>query len=52
MAFAGPKNIYTYATNGIVNSGWQDRGDWTVPAGPAPIVSADMAAPVSRPRQT
>jgi len=31
-AFAGDKNIYLYASTGTANSGWQDRGDWTVPA--------------------
>jgi hypothetical protein len=30
-AFAGMKNIYMYGQNGTgANSGWQDRGDWTV----------------------
>jgi Zn-dependent metalloprotease len=29
--FAGAKNTYMYATNGVINSGWQDRGDWNVP---------------------
>jgi hypothetical protein len=30
-AFAGAKNVFMYGTNGVINSGWQDRGDWTVP---------------------
>jgi hypothetical protein len=29
--YAGSKNIYMYAFAGGVVSGWQDRGDWTVP---------------------
>ncbi len=29
--FAGAKNIYVFASNGVVNSGWRDGGDWTVP---------------------
>jgi hypothetical protein len=32
--FAGAKNIFMYATNGVAASGWQDRGNWTVPEGP------------------
>jgi hypothetical protein len=30
-AYSGSKNIYMYATNGVTNSGWHDRGDWEVP---------------------
>jgi hypothetical protein len=30
-AFSGGKNVYMYATNGTLNSGWQTRGTWTVP---------------------
>jgi hypothetical protein len=47
-AFAGAKNIYMYATNtGSANSGWRDRGDWTVPSTTfAPVtVTADSATP-------
>jgi hypothetical protein len=44
--FGGAKNIYLYATNGSFNSGWQDRGDWTVPA-EAAAVTADSATPSS-----
>ena len=44
MTFKGPfngaKNVYMYATNGAQNSGWQDRGDWTVPAETVAAVSA------------
>jgi hypothetical protein len=29
--FSGQKNIYMYATNGTINSGWQTMGTWTVP---------------------
>ena len=29
--FAGPKNIYMFATNGGVYSSWQTLGSWTVP---------------------
>ena len=42
-AFAGRKNIFMYAGAGGANSGWQDRGDWDVPA----AVSADTATPGS-----
>jgi hypothetical protein len=44
-AFAGAKNVFMYATNGTQNSGWQDRGDWTVPGVPAPVVTAVSATP-------
>ncbi len=44
-AFAGAKNVFMFGTNGTQNSGWQDRGDWTVPAGGIPIVTADSATP-------
>jgi len=45
-SFNGAKNIYMFGTNGTVNSGWQDRGDWTVAvAGSA--VTADSATPAS-----
>ncbi len=44
-AFAGAKNIFMFATNGTVNSGWQDRGDWTVPSGGAAVVTADSSTP-------
>ena len=43
-AFSGAKNIFLYATNGTQNSGWQDRGDWTVPGG-GDAVTADSATP-------
>ncbi len=45
-AFAGGKNIFMFATNGTQNSGWQDRGDWTVP-GTGIAVTADSATPSS-----
>ncbi len=46
-AFAGVKNVFVYAAgSGGGNSGWQDRGDWTVPdGGPVPIVTADSVTP-------
>ena len=35
--FAGPKNTYMYATDTAgSNSGWQQRGAWTVPGGAGP----------------
>jgi hypothetical protein len=46
-ASAGGKNIYMYADDTAgSNSGWQDRGDWTVPA-PPPLssVTADSVTP-------
>ena len=47
-AYAGVKNIYLFAAGSTLNSGWQDRGDWTVPAGaPAPAVTADSVTPGS-----
>jgi hypothetical protein len=30
-AFSGAKNVYTLVANGAGNSGWQQRGTWTVP---------------------
>src|SRR5579872_2483671 len=42
-AYAGTKNVYMYGTNGTVNSGWQTRGTWTVPA----TVTADSVTPSS-----
>ena len=30
-AFAGAKSVFMYGTNGVINSGWQTRGSWTVP---------------------
>jgi Zn-dependent metalloprotease len=46
-AFGGAKNVYMYATNASgSNSGWQDRGDWTVPA-VAVAITADSATPAS-----
>jgi hypothetical protein len=44
-AFAGAKNVFMYATNGTQNSGWQDRGDWTVPGPPAAVMTAVSATP-------
>ena len=39
-AFAGSKHIYMYAGAGAAVSGWQDRGNWTVPGPTAPLVMA------------
>ena len=44
--YAGAKNVYMYAANGSVNSGWQARGAWTVPA-PAATLTADSVMPSS-----
>jgi hypothetical protein len=30
-AFAGAKSVFMYGTNGVIDSGWQTRGTWTVP---------------------
>jgi hypothetical protein len=44
-AYAGAKNVYLYAANGTgANSGWQDLGDWTVPAGGV-TVTANSVTP-------
>jgi hypothetical protein len=46
-AYGGAKNVYMYAASGGgINSGWQDRGDWTVPSVVA-AVAADSATPNS-----
>jgi hypothetical protein len=45
-AFNGAKNIFMYGTNGTLNSGWQDRGDWTV-VGVGNAVTADSVTPAS-----
>ena len=34
-SYAGAKNVYIYGAAGGAASGWQDRGDWTVPVGAA-----------------
>ena len=46
-SYAGSKNIYLFAAGSTVNSGWQDRGDWTIPAPPAGGVTAVSASPSS-----
>ncbi len=47
-AFAGAKNVYAYATGGRgAATGWQDRGDWIVPAPAAPMITADAVTPAS-----
>ena len=46
-SFAGAKNIFMYGAVGSTATGWHDRGDWTVPAGAAPSVTADSVNPPS-----
>jgi hypothetical protein len=44
--FAGTKNVYMFAANSAINSGWQTRGAWTVPGGgTTPTVSAVSVSP-------
>jgi hypothetical protein len=39
-AYSGAKSTYMYAAGSNANSGWQNLGSWTVPAGaPSPILS-------------
>src|SRR5262245_14895536 len=45
-AFNGAKNIFMYATNGTINSGWEDRGDWRG-VGIGNAVTADYVTPSS-----
>ena len=46
--FAGATSIHLYAANAAgANSGWQMRGAWTVPSGPAAVVTADSVTPAS-----
>jgi hypothetical protein len=43
--FDGAKNVYLYARNSSgVNSGWHDRGDWTVPSSGVNVVSASPSS--------
>ena len=44
-AFAGAKQVWLYGTDGSINSGWQQRGTWTVPGGAPPVVTADSVTP-------
>jgi hypothetical protein len=47
-AYAGAKNIYMYAASANrVNSGWQARGQWTVPAATGPTLTVGDAMPNS-----
>jgi hypothetical protein len=47
-SYAGAKNIYMFAANASgLTSGWQDRGDWTVPQGVVPGVTADSVTPTN-----
>ena len=48
--FTGTKNIYMYAADGGLSSGWQARGSWAVSGGSGPTgptVTADSATPSS-----
>jgi hypothetical protein len=39
-SYAGNKHVYLYGVNAAgANSGWQDRGDWSVPASAPPIIA-------------
>ena len=44
-AFAGTRNVYMEVYDGAADSGWQQRGAWTVPADGPP--TADSVAPGS-----
>jgi hypothetical protein len=44
-AFAGAKNVYMEVYDGAADSGWQQRGAWTIPADGPP--TADSVAPAS-----
>ena len=50
-AYLGAKNIFMYALGSASNTGWQDRGDWTIPAAapPPPVteVTVDSVTPAS-----
>jgi hypothetical protein len=43
-AFKGAKNVYMDANDGVMDSGWQQRGAWTVPAGLPSAVSVTPAS--------
>jgi Zn-dependent metalloprotease len=43
--WAGARSIFMFAGNAAAQSGWQHRGDWTVPS--APLLSAVSATPSS-----
>jgi hypothetical protein len=44
--YGGAKDVYMYASNAQgTGSGWQDRGDWTVPGAVAAAVTADSVTP-------
>lgn len=42
-SYPGTKSVYMFATDGTFNSGWQNRGAWTVPV----TVTADSVLPAS-----
>src|SRR5207244_704468 len=43
IAFAGTKNVYTEVYDGIADSGWQQRGSWTVPGASGPPSPVSVA---------
>jgi hypothetical protein len=43
-AFAGVKNLFLFAASSSANSGWEDRGDWTVPLA---TITGDSITPPS-----
>ena len=42
-AFSGVKNVYGYAQNAALNSGWVTLGNWTVPVGIQPPQAVSVA---------
>src|SRR5262249_48564459 len=43
-SFGGAKNIYMEVYDGTADSGWQQRGTWTIPSGPPAAVSVTPAS--------
>jgi hypothetical protein len=43
-SFAGSKNVYMEAYDGVGDSGWVQRGTWTVPAGSLQAVSVNPSS--------
>ena len=50
--FAGSKNIYAEVYDGIGDSGWQQKGTWTVPSAGPPVAAAVSPASGSGTTQT
>lgn len=50
-AFSGAQNIYMYATEGALNTGWVQRGTFTTAAGGVPVVGAMVPASGAGPGQ-